>query len=70
MKPYSIHARAADVPLTRDEISRATVILDSGPVCVANLQRRLAIGWNRAADLIAHIKGVDSLPAVARRIMT
>jgi DNA segregation ATPase FtsK/SpoIIIE-like protein len=36
------------------------------PVCVATVQRRMRIGWNRAADLIAHIKGEDALPAVAR----
>jgi hypothetical protein len=63
------HARAQDFPLTPAEISAATQILESGPVCIATVQRRLAIGWNRAADLVAHIKGADSLPLVARHLV-
>lgn len=62
----SVHARASDIPLTEDEIIRATQILAVGPVCVSTLQRRLQIGWARAADLIEHILGYDALPDVAK----
>jgi len=59
LKPASV------TPLTSDEIERATSILDKDGVCVSLLQRKMQIGWNRAADLIEHIKGRDALPAVA-----
>lgn len=62
-------ARAKDVPFTPAEISAATAILAAGPVCVATVQRRLSIGWNRAADLVGHIKGAEALPAVARHLV-
>jgi DNA segregation ATPase FtsK/SpoIIIE-like protein len=69
MGQHDIHARAKDVPLTEEEIQEAGVLLEKGPVCVATIQRRLRIGWNRAADLIAHIKGPEALPEVARHLL-
>lgn len=62
-------ARAKDVPLTPAEISAATAVLAAGPICIATVQRRLSIGWNRAADLVGHIKGTDALPAVAQHLV-
>jgi hypothetical protein len=69
MSQTPIHSRAKDVPLTLTEIAAATVVLGAGPVCVATVQRRLRTGWNRAADLIVHIRGADALPAVARHLL-
>lgn len=64
--PPDMHARAADAPLTNEEIDTATQILSGRPACVATLQRRMRIGWNRAADLLEHIKGTEALPEAAR----
>lgn len=58
--------RAAEVPLTAEEIAEATAYLETHGCCVASLQRTMRIGWLRAADLIEHIKGREVLPAVAR----
>jgi DNA segregation ATPase FtsK/SpoIIIE-like protein len=67
MLPY-VNARASEIPLTNDELQAAAKVLASGSVCVSTVQRRLRIGWNRAADLIAELKGLDALPAVARKL--
>jgi len=61
-----IRERASEVPLTTEEIQAATAHLEKRGICVASLQRTMRIGWNRAADLIEHIKGRNALPAVAR----
>jgi hypothetical protein len=58
--------RAAAVPLTPDELARATGIIESDGVCIAQIQRKMGIGWNRAADLAEAIVGFDALPAVAK----
>ncbi len=58
--------RAAEVPLTPEEITEATLYLETHGCCVASLQRTMRIGWSRAADLIENIKGREALPAVAR----
>lgn len=64
------YPQPAVVPLTVGEIQEATAILDKHGVCVATLQRKMRIGWNRAADLVERIKGRNALPSVAlkRRI--
>ena len=59
-------ARAAVVPLTPEELQQAEQLLAEHGVCVANLQRRMRIGWNRAADLIERLRGHDALPPVAQ----
>jgi len=56
---------ASVVPLTCKEIKKATDILDTYGICVATVQIKMQIGWNRAADLIEHIKGREALPSVA-----
>lgn len=58
--------RAALVPLTANELTRAREIIAFDGVCVAHIQRQMAIGWNRAADLAEAIVGRDALPDVAR----
>lgn len=65
---HNIHARASEVPLTPDELAAAGKVLADGPACVSTVQRRLRIGWNRAADLVAQLKGLDALPPVARKL--
>lgn len=69
-KPQRVfqNARAQAVPLSADEIRAAEQVIARDGICVATVQRRLAIGWNRAADLIAHIKGVAAVPKVARHL--
>lgn len=69
MDSHKIHARAQQVPLTSVEIAAASAVLASSPLCVSTVQRRLRIGWNRAADLVMHLRGYDALPEVAKRIM-
>lgn len=56
---------ASIAPLTDEEVKEATAILDKKGVCVASVQIKMQIGWNRAADLIEHIKGREALPPVA-----
>lgn len=65
--PY-INARASAIPLTAEEMTAASEVLASGLICVSKVQRKLGIGWNRAADLVAQLKGVDALPPVARKL--
>lgn len=69
MDSHNVHARAHQVPLTPSEIAAATAVLSSSGLCVATVQRRLRIGWNRAADLVMHLRGYEALPEVAKRIM-
>lgn len=57
--------KASVLPLTCEEIKEATAIIDKQGICVATVQFKMQIGWNRAADLIEHIKGRESLPAIA-----
>lgn len=65
---HQIHARTNAFPATTSEIIAVEQILATHAVCVATVQRKLRIGWNRAADLIAQVKGVDALPDVAKRL--
>jgi tartrate dehydratase beta subunit/fumarate hydratase class I family protein len=58
--------RAALVPLTGDELAVAGEIIRIRGVCIAEIQRRMQIGWNRAADLAEAIVGHDALPEVAK----
>lgn len=58
--------RAALVPLTANELAQASEIIACDGVCVAHIQRRMGIGWNRAADLAEAIAGGDALPDVAK----
>lgn len=58
---------ASSVAFSGEEIRTATALLDEHGVCIARVQRKLKIGWNRAADLVEHIKGREVLPAVALR---
>jgi hypothetical protein len=58
--------RAALVPLTANELTQAREIIAFEGVCVAHIQRQMAIGWNRAADLAEVIVGRDALPDVAK----
>lgn len=58
--------RAALVPLTREEIEEARDIIEDTGVCIANIQRRMRIGWCRAADLAEALVGWEALPEVAR----
>ncbi|MGF6440425.1 hypothetical protein [Paraburkholderia youngii] len=58
--------RAAIVPLTESELAEAQRIIDAGGLCIANIQRKMRIGWNRAADLAEAIAGRDRLPDVAK----
>lgn len=59
--------REATVPLSNDELVEAKAIIDECGMCIANIQRKLQISWNRAADLAEALVGVDALPEVARR---
>ena len=59
--------RAATIPLTESELAQARAIIDTSGLCVANIQREMRIGWNRAADLAEAFVGVDALPEGARR---
>ncbi|CAB3754093.1 hypothetical protein [Paraburkholderia humisilvae] len=61
-----IFERAALLPLTASELSQARQIIALDGVCIAHIQRQMAIGWNRAADLAEAIVGRDALPEVAR----
>lgn len=65
---HNIHARASEVPLTEAEITTARNLLAQFPICVATLQRRMRIGYARAADLIVAVKGFDLLPNVAKKL--
>lgn len=58
--------RATLLPLTESELTRTREIIAFDGVCVAHIQRQMAIGWNRAADLAEAIVGRDALPAVAK----
>jgi hypothetical protein len=59
--------RASVVPLTTDELVIASGIVQTDGVCIAHIQRRMRIGWNRAADLAEAIVGHDALPEVAKK---
>lgn len=65
---HNVHARASEVPITRDELAAAALVLNSRHACVSTVQRKLRIGWNRAADVVVALKGVDALPPVARKL--
>lgn len=62
--------RASVVPLTADELEQARQIIVFDGVCVAHVQRRMRIGWLRAADLTEAIVGYDGLPEVAKHRYT
>jgi len=62
-----ILGRAALVPLTEQELADAKHVIESDGICIAHIQRRLRIGWNRAADLAEAIIGLNALPDVAKQ---
>ena len=58
--------RASTVPLSPEELVIASDIIGTDGVCIAHIQRRMKIGWHRAADLAEAIVGRDALPEVAK----
>ncbi|MBN3761188.1 hypothetical protein [Burkholderia sp. Ac-20365] len=66
MTHMGILERAAVVPLTEQELAEADRIIAFDGLCIAHIQRKLRIGWNRAADLAEAVVGFDALPEVAQ----
>ncbi|MFP3637713.1 hypothetical protein [Paraburkholderia sp. SIMBA_054] len=53
-------------PASEQELAAASAIIAEHGVCIAHIQRRMRIGWNRAAGLAEAIVGFDALPEVAK----